>query len=58
MFGMDKTRSTGLIIALAALVLLALRGARGLLYCISRSGGVLLLIGIAAMVYGFVRKNG
>ena len=58
MFGMDKIRNTGLIIALAALVLLALRGARGLLYCISRSGGVLLLIGIAAMVYGFVRKNG
>ncbi|MBO4470314.1 MAG: hypothetical protein J5841_01060 [Clostridia bacterium] len=59
MFGMDKTKSTGLIIGLAVLVLLAARGARGLLWHVARMGGSLfVLIGIAAVVYGFIRKNG
>ena len=93
MFGMDKTRSVGLIIAsaagvllgatglyqalvpsgisgildactdfvsapTAALILLAARGARGLLYCVARSSGLLIVVAVAALAYGFIRKNG
>ena len=58
MFGMDKTRNAGLFVAVIALVLLAARGARGLLYCVSRAGGLLLAVGIAAIAYGLIRKNG
>ena len=58
MFGMDKTRSVGLIIAAAALILLAARGARGLLYCLSRASGLLILAAVAALAYGFIRKDG
>ncbi len=54
MFGMNKTRNAGLIIGAAVLVLLAARGARGLLWHVVRMGGCLfVLIGIAAVVYGF-----
>ena len=58
MFGMDKNRSVGLIIGAAALVLLAARGARGLLYCVSRASGLFILIAVAALAYGFIRKDG
>lgn len=58
MFGMDRNRSVGLIIGVAALVLLAARGARGLLYCVSRAGGLFILIAVAALAYGFIRKDG
>ena len=58
MFGMDKTRSVGLIIAAAALILLVARGARGLLYCVARSSGLLIVVAVAALAYGFIRKNG
>ena len=58
MFGMDKTRSVGLIIAAAALILLAARGARGLLYCVARSSGLLIVVAVAALAYGFIRTNG
>ena len=59
MFGMNKTGNTGLIIGAAVLVLLAARGARGLLWHVVRMGGSLfVLIGIAAVVYGFIRRNG
>ena len=58
MFGMDKNRSVGLILGIAALVLLAARGARGLLYCVSRTSGLFILIAVAALAYGFIRKDG
>ena len=58
MFGMDKNRSVGLILGVAALVLLAARGARGLLYCVSRTSGLFILIAVAALAYGFIRKDG
>lgn len=58
MFGMDRNRSVGLIIGVAALVLLAARGARGLLYCVARSSGLLIVVAVAALAYGFIRKNG
>ncbi|MBR5962476.1 MAG: hypothetical protein IKZ98_15935 [Clostridia bacterium] len=55
---MDKNRSVGLILGIAALVLLAARGARGLLYCVSRTSGLFILIAVAALAYGFIRKDG
>ena len=58
MFGMDRNRSVGLVIGVAALVLLAARGARGLLYCLSRASGLLILAAVAALAYGFIRKDG
>lgn len=58
MFGMDRNRSVGLVIGVAALVLLAARGARGLLYCLSRASGLLILAAVAALAYGSIRKDG
>ncbi|MBP5728120.1 MAG: hypothetical protein J6Y48_13700 [Clostridia bacterium] len=55
---MDRNRSVGLVIGVAALVLLAARGARGLLYCLSRASGLFILAAVAALAYGFIRKDG
>ena len=44
--------------AFVALILLAARGARGLLYCVARSSGLLIVVAVAALAYGFIRKNG
>ena len=30
----------------------------GLLYCVARSSGLLIVVAVAALAYGFIRKNG
>ena len=59
MFGMNKTRNAGLIIGAAVLVILAAKGARGVLWQVVRLGGSRFVrIGVEGVVYGFIRRNG